>query len=268
MTRYIHGTDEEEQKRLAKLNSLTNAAFIEYLGDLDNLNVCDFGCGLGLVVKDIASKFKGVNITGMEVSEEQLEQARKNNTGSENVEFIQTDVLNNYIPDNTFDVTYCRYVLEHLSDPVEGIKEMLRITKPGGKIICQENDLYNGLIYPEIEGYADLREKLCRLQIEFNGDPYIGRKLYSFLKEGGAENIQLDYAPEIHTEEDIDGHKSWLNNLLRILLDVKDDLINKNYTTEENFDKVCARIEQRIEKPEGVCLFQWNRATAYKRKEN
>jgi len=268
VARYIHGTDTEEQDRLAKLNELTNKSFIEYLGDLDNLNVCDFGCGLGLVVRDIADKFDGVKVTGLEISEEQIEKARMNNSGLDNVELIHTDVMKNNISDNTFDVTYCRYVLEHLENPVEAIEEMLRITKPGGRIICQENDLYNGLIYPEITGYAELRKKLCDLQIEFNGDPYIGRKLYTIMKEGGAEDISIDLAPEIHTADDTDGHILWLNNIHRILMDVRSDFIEKEYTTEKNFDEVCTRILERIEKPEGACLFQWNRATAYKKKEN
>ena len=46
--KYIHGTNKREQERLAGLNEITNNSFIDFLGDLSNKKICDFGCGLGL----------------------------------------------------------------------------------------------------------------------------------------------------------------------------------------------------------------------------
>jgi len=48
------------------------------------------------------------------------------------------------VPDNRFHTVYASHVLEHLHDPVEGIKNWYRICKPGGHvIICiPHRDLY------------------------------------------------------------------------------------------------------------------------------
>jgi hypothetical protein len=43
MEEYIHGDSLQEQERLSKLNAMTNASFIPYLGLSIGLQICDFG---------------------------------------------------------------------------------------------------------------------------------------------------------------------------------------------------------------------------------
>ena len=46
-----------------------------------------------------------------------------------------TDLTETPFEDNYFDLTFNRYVLEHIADPEKFLKEMSRITKPGGFMI-------------------------------------------------------------------------------------------------------------------------------------
>lgn len=48
------------------------------------------------------------------------------------IEFV-SDLAN--IPDKTADVVLCHQTLEHLSEPFEALKQLLRITRPGGRLI-------------------------------------------------------------------------------------------------------------------------------------
>ena len=59
MQDYIHGTSDAERQRLDLLNRITNESFIDYLGDLSDKKICDFGCGVGTLAAAIAERFPG-----------------------------------------------------------------------------------------------------------------------------------------------------------------------------------------------------------------
>jgi ubiquinone/menaquinone biosynthesis C-methylase UbiE len=221
MEEYIHGDSLQEQKRLSKLNLMTNTSFIRYLGLSDGLQTCDFGCGLGNLMIDIVKLYPSVHITGLEISERQHQSAKANTQNYDNIVVINTDIFRNNLPDDCFDITYCRYVLEHVKDPVTAVKEMVRVTKPGGMIISQENDLHNVLYYPEIEGIELVMKQFCQLQTILGGDPYIGRKLFDIYHEASLQDIQLAYEPEIYTENDGECYRAWMENSLNILVGAK-----------------------------------------------
>jgi ubiquinone/menaquinone biosynthesis C-methylase UbiE len=265
MNKYIHGTTKFEQSRLDKLNILTNQSFMQYLGvNIDSYKICDFGCGLGILINDIAKKYPNANITGLEISPNQYKAALINNKKNLNVNVINIDALNSQLPNNSQDISFCRYVLEHVHEPVSLVMEMLRVTKTNGSIICQENDLHNTIFYPEIPNYDLIKESFCRFQIQLGGDPYVGRKLFTIFKNAGAREITLDYKPEIFTEDEPDLYKIWMENTLKILIGARDQLIKFKYADIKIFDDVCDKIQERIDNPIGVALFHWNRIKAKK----
>jgi ubiquinone/menaquinone biosynthesis C-methylase UbiE len=261
---YIHGTSDTEQQRLGLLNRITNDSFIRYLGDLSGKEICDFGCGLGNLMAAIAERFPSAVISGIEISEQQLKSAREANRHNSNAILIRADVLKNDLPDGSFDLTYCRYLLEHVSDPVGVAREMLRVTRPGGALACQENDLHNVLYWPPIEGHDTLLKQFCQLQMDLAGDPHIGRKLFEIFQRAGARDITLSLEPEIYTEDNPTGYRAWLGNAHDILFGARDSLIERRMTSEHDIDIVLAEMRRRIEHPHGVALFYWNRVKAVK----
>jgi ubiquinone/menaquinone biosynthesis C-methylase UbiE len=268
MQAYIHGTSDREQQRLGLLNQITNDSFITYLGDLADKSVCDFGCGLGNLVAALADRFPRAAITGIEISDQQLESARLKNLSRPNVNLIKADVLDNGLPDGRFDLTYCRYLLEHVTDPTAAVREMLRVTKPGGTVACQENDLHNVLYWPPIEGHDRLMGRFCELQMGLSGDPFIGRKLFEIFKNAEARDITLSFEPEIYTEDDPDGYRAWLGNARDILDGARDSLLDRGLVERPEIDPVLEEMRRRIERPRGVALFYWNRARAIKPTES
>ena len=84
--------------------------------------ILDAGCGQGLLVEYFRKQ--GYDITGIDAF-----------YGSEYVK--KGDLLQNDLPDNTFDLILCLDVIEHfpLSEQENVIKELSRILKPNGKII-------------------------------------------------------------------------------------------------------------------------------------
>lgn len=58
--------------------------------------------------------------------------------------FIEGEATNIPLPENAFDVVTCQTLLMHVAQPIEALREMLRILRPGGLLICVEpNNLWN-----------------------------------------------------------------------------------------------------------------------------
>jgi SAM-dependent methyltransferase len=54
------------------------------------------------------------------------------------------------VADNTFDFVFSSHCIEHLHDPFEGLRNWVRVTKPGGYIVfaLPEEDLYEQGVFP------------------------------------------------------------------------------------------------------------------------
>lgn len=262
---YIHGTSPDEQSRLNNLNRLTNAPFIDYLRIRGDERICDFGCGLGEVDAQIAEAFPSVEVVGIERSEEQFAVASRRNRDNPRVRIVLGDVNENGLEDATFDLTFCRYLLEHVKSPEHVAREMVRVTKPGGRVAAQENDLHNVLYYPEIEGHAHVFKRFCEMQLQMGGDPFIGRKLFSLFDQEEVERVELEFSPEIYTSREPERYRAWVSNSFRILQGAGGELTRRGLVTAEELGAVLSQMEGRIRRPVGVALFYWNRVTAYKR---
>ena len=65
--------------------------------------------------------------------------------------FHQADATALPLPDNSFDVVTCQTLLMHLPKPGDALREMLRILRPGGLLICVEpNNLWNYLTFTSL----------------------------------------------------------------------------------------------------------------------
>src|SRR5262249_20845323 len=108
---YIHGTAPSEQRRLAGLNRLTNATFVEFLRVRPGMRVLEVGSGLGLLAVAVARAAPDVRVVGVEQSADQISAAAKDPT----VQYLQGDAHRLQFDDGSFDLVYARYVLEHVA---------------------------------------------------------------------------------------------------------------------------------------------------------
>lgn len=91
----------------------------------------DVGCGSGALLAALAEHLGADNVTGIDPSESFVDSARARVAGARVVvgsaEAIPFD-------DGEFDATLAQLVVNFLSDPDQGLREMSRVTRPGGVV--------------------------------------------------------------------------------------------------------------------------------------
>ena len=99
---------------------------------LKNKRMLDVGCGKGGVV--IACALKGAEAVGFDLDERDLNIAklRAESYGLKNIPIFKGDAANIPFSDNYFDLVTALSVLEHVNNLEKVIKEMVRVTRPGG----------------------------------------------------------------------------------------------------------------------------------------
>lgn len=96
--------------------------------------VCDVGCGYGATARLLAKKW-GAQVTGLTISQNQLNYAKEQTADPENPHFLLTDFLENTLPDNSFDVVISIESSEHMPDKEKFFSESLRLLRPGGRFV-------------------------------------------------------------------------------------------------------------------------------------
>ena len=91
--------------------------------------ICEIGCGEGELLKIVHSVFPTASLHASDISSEEIEKA-KHNCGSIHINYAIQDAENlQEYGDSLFDLVICCEVLEHLYNPLAGLKELLRISK-------------------------------------------------------------------------------------------------------------------------------------------
>src|SRR5690349_10662611 len=135
MATYTHGHHESVLRSHRWRTAENSAAYL--LPHLSSgATVLDIGCGPGTITADFATLVTPAKVTALEQTDAALDLARAEITrrGLVNVEFVTGDVHALSFADDTFDVVHAHQVLQHVGDPVTALREMRRVTKPGGII--------------------------------------------------------------------------------------------------------------------------------------
>ncbi|HYE03400.1 MAG TPA: methyltransferase domain-containing protein [Phycisphaerales bacterium] len=265
---YIHGTSPDEQARLAGLNRLTNADFVAFVDPRPRDRVLEIGCGLGLLAREVAGRLgPGGSVAGVELRPEQIEAgARLAKTaggapGPVPVRLVVGDARALPFCDASFDLVYCRYLLEHVADPARVLRESLRVLVPGGRLRVQENDITLVRLDPPCPAFERVWELFAELQRRLGGDALVGRRLFALLRRAGFESVELALAPEVHWHGS-PRHEPWVRNLMGNVGGARSGLVGAGLASEREVDAALAELEGLIHEPDASATFSWNRAAA------
>jgi SAM-dependent methyltransferase len=200
-TDYVLATGAKAVGRLLMLDDIYAPAGkrgLRRAGLKPGMRAADFGCGVGAMTRNLAEMVGPLgSATGIDLHQSQLAEAANlcAARGLANVSFCNADACDTRLPDNTFDLVYCRFLLIHVPDPVACLREMKRVLKPGGIVFAEDGDLLSGGGTPPsaLDHFGGLFERLGpRKGVDYR----LGRDLYHHVKRADFDDIEVDiYQP-------------------------------------------------------------------------
>jgi SAM-dependent methyltransferase len=132
----------------------------------------------------------GGHAIGIDVSKAMIAEARRRGRGTDRqASFRVADALALPFEDNTFDVCRTETVLQHLADPARAVNEMIRVTRPGGRVGALELDQETMFIdHPDSELLDALRDSVISAMVQ----SAIGRQMPRMFVDAGLIDVQMD----------------------------------------------------------------------------
>ena len=202
---YILNTGASAAARLHLLHRLFGPISRQMLLDAGispGKHVLDLGCGVGDVTCWMASQV-GPNgsVTSIDLSAAQLAEAQREaaTLGVENlITFLQRNASETGLPSESFDIVFCRFLLCHLTDPLGALKEMHRVLRPGGSIVCQDVDLATVYSSPDSDAVNRSVQASIATGQKLGADYRFGRRLHTALLDLGFTSVTPRFDQPMH----------------------------------------------------------------------
>jgi len=180
MALYTHGHHDSVLRSHNTRSIANSAAYLEpHLAP--DAHLLDVGAGPGTITVDFATRVGRVTATEISDDALALSRALAAERGTSNIDFSVEDVHALGFADDTFDIVHTHQVLQHVGDPVQALREMRRVTKPGGIVAARDAD-YAGFIWfpllPELDEWLRLYRAAARLN---GGGPGARRRLLGWV---------------------------------------------------------------------------------------
>ena len=244
--------------RIAETMRESGRALVAKLGITEGMNVLDLGCGDGTTA--IPEAMLGANVLGVDIAANLVEAGRDRakNAGLTNCVFQEGDATNLVgLKDKYFDMVVTIFGAMFAPRPFDVSKEMVRVTKPGGRIvmgnwipgdptlvaqILKISSAYTppppeGFVSPMLWGVEDhVIERFAsagipKANISFTKDTFTFNASYSSTRF--VENFKNYYGPTMNAFEAVEknGKASELQNELEKLFTSQNKSGNNTITT-------------------------------------
>jgi ubiquinone/menaquinone biosynthesis C-methylase UbiE len=160
----------------------------EYLNIEPGDSILEVGCGAGDDSLALA-QMVGPNgrVVGIDAGEDMISEAKKRAENSNlPVEFFVQDACDLDFPDNTFDGCRADQVFQHVGDPRKGVSEIIRVARPGARIVICDPDWETLAIDSANKAVT---RKIVNYRCDVFRSGWIGRRLAGLFKSLGLVDV-------------------------------------------------------------------------------
>lgn len=166
-------------------------AMREQLSLQEGATILDVGCGIGQDTQELARAVGPYGrVIGIDSSETMLQEARARAAQVQlPTEYVLADATLLPFADASFDGCQASRVLGHLHEPIRALAEMVRVARPGARIVAADGDL--DLTIVDIPDRA-LARKMVHAACDQMVQGWIGRQMPRLFKQAGLSDIRVE----------------------------------------------------------------------------
>jgi SAM-dependent methyltransferase len=264
--RYVHGYSGRESVRLAdQATTLSDLLHHDTLYPRGS-RVLECGCGTGAQTVFLAGSSPDARIVSADLAPLSLKQARSRteDAGHRNVAFLAADVFDAPFADGSFDHVFVCFLLEHLSRPVEALRALSRVLRPGGTITVIEGDHGSWYCHPQTPESTRAVECLIEAQARAGGDALIGRRLYPLVVEAGFREVRVSprmVYVDASRPELVEGFSK--NTFIAMVEGIREHALSLGLAGAGAWEKGIADLYRATE-PDGTFCYTFFKATGVK----
>ena len=179
------------------------AFLVERLRPRAGNRILDVGSGTGTAELRLSRlRMSQVTLIGVDLFAERSAIAEKTADGHNlRASFAAAHACHLPFPDDTFDSTFCVAVLQHVKETGDALREFVRVTRPGGRIVAVEPDNAARYWYSSapagMSAYAAARRFFDALA-SARGEPWeprVGPQLPTLFATAGIEPLEVQLFP-------------------------------------------------------------------------
>ncbi|MGH8428050.1 MAG: class I SAM-dependent methyltransferase [Gammaproteobacteria bacterium] len=157
--------------------------------------ILDAGCGTGEFTSRLAAMLTGAQVLGIEILPEHVAYAQQRHASLvPRLTFREGDAFALDLPDDRFDFVACRHMLQSIPHPDRVIAELIRVTRPGGRLYFLAEDYGMIHAWPTRFDLDDFWRRAIRGFTEsMQVDPRIGRRTWYELYSRGIRDPIVNY---------------------------------------------------------------------------
>ena len=221
MTHYVHGYGTPEQERLVaqaehwRHRLITDGTALE-----PGTRLLEIGCGVGAVLAVLGQEYPGIELSGVDIEQKQLEFARRHlERAGVQATLRHADALALPFEDESFDHVWMMWFLEHVAHPPAALREARRVLVPGGRITAIEVDYSTCRAEPS----TPAMEALFRAMVQgmaASGWSDAGTRLPRWLTEAGFREVDEGERPFWWHDEDLASQAAYAADVMESALPV------------------------------------------------
>jgi ubiquinone/menaquinone biosynthesis C-methylase UbiE len=186
-------------RRLARLTRRLKRRIATLLELSPGQRVLDVGCGTGADAAAVGGKLGPAGRAfGIDYDATMIRDARQAVAGRPSTPcLLVADAAAVPYRAACFDACYSERVFQHVARPSAVIAEMVRVTRPGGRIVIADTDWASlSIDAPD----ALVERRLVGFVAESLRNGYAGRQLRRLMRNGGIEDVQVELWPLAWTD--------------------------------------------------------------------
>ena len=195
--------DEDAARRIERVYQIRDAqhrrsTVRETLGACPGERVLDAGCGPGFYCAELAAEVGATgSVVGVDGSDAMIKLATRRCAELGNVTLHVADAGALGVADADFDAAICVQVLEYVAEPRDGLAELHRALRPGGRVLVWDIDWATFSMRGD-----ELTQRVQRAWDEHLAHPSLPQTLAPSLRATGFEDVRVQAHPLVTIELD------------------------------------------------------------------